>query len=235
MSRKKLFEMMNKVNKTTLNENIENDILNNYYQELLNNTLNIENTSTRLEDNITYVTLNASEEDSNIEFVFKVIVSDDAQSDVFEVDSVELKSFKSQSPTEGDIDLYDDMLSDFNKQHNSGMFDLISKYVDVESEIENDDETEEDIYESAINIIENIRTDKYRLKQDELKPDKILFNVFNSLPMDKKLELARIVNNKMVNNKHYSELSNEEFYKEAADILYNSFKSHLEMQNESKK
>lgn len=164
MSRRKLFEMMNKVNKTTLNENIENDTLNNYYSELLNNMLNIKNTSTRLEDNITYVTLNASEEDNNVEFVFKVVVSDDAQSDVFEVSSVELKSFKSQSPTEGDIDLYDDMLSDFNKQHSSGMFDLISKYVDVESEIENDDETEEDIYESAINIIENIGTDIYKLK-----------------------------------------------------------------------
>lgn len=38
----------------------------------------------------------------------------------------------------------------------------------------------------------------------------------------------------MKNDKHYSGLSSEEFYRKAADLLFHSFKSDMEIQNESK-
>lgn len=155
MTRKKLFEMMNKLNNTSLNENYNIDVLTNTYYSLQNGTLNIENTSTRLEDTTTYITINAIEDNSKVEFVFKVVVEDDSQSDVFSVDDVKLTSFKYNS-AEDDIEIGGDSLDEFNETNSSSMYDTIEEYLDIESEIERDDELEE----NAIKLIENINKKK---------------------------------------------------------------------------
>lgn len=230
--KRNLFEMMNKVAKMPLNENLNNDELDIQFNSLLNNTLSVENTSTRLDGDVTYVTINATENENRIEFIFKVEFNEEEQSGVYEIADVKLKSFKIESP-DGNIDLNDDDLEEFNQTYKNNLISAVENYIDVESDVENKKEDDE-LYENAINVIENIQTNKQELKHKNLNPNKIIEDIFKNLSSAKKHSIINAIDDVMRKNKEFSNLSGDEYLSAAAHILGNVFTRNLENMNESK-
>ena len=229
--KRNLFEMMNKVAKMPLNENLNNDELDIQFNSLLNNTLSVKNTSTRLDGDVTYVTIDASENENSIEFIFKVGFNEEEQSGVYEIADVKLKSFKIESP-EGNIDLNDDDLEEFNQTYKNNLISAVENYVDVESDVENKEEDE--LYENAINVIENIQINRQELKHEKLNPDKIIEDIFKNLSSEKKHSIISAIDNLMRKDKDFSNLSGDEYLSAAAHILGNVITRNLENMNESK-
>lgn len=130
-SKERIIEMFNNVNKIKLNENMReiNPIIL-AFEKLKNNLLKIEKTQTRVDDVKTYIIINASDNENNkYMFVFEIDVNETAQDDVFDVNRTTLTDFSYNGNKYSD-----DEINDFNKTHNSKIFDVIDKYVDIDSD-----------------------------------------------------------------------------------------------------
>lgn len=183
-SKKRLIEMFENVNKISLNENTEkiNPIIFGF-EQLKNNTLNIEKTQTRVDDDETYVVINANDSDGNkYMFVFMVRVDDMPQNNVYDVDSVSLTDFNYNGNG-----VSDDKITDFNNQYGSIIYDVISEYMDVDDDsLISDDEVLNEIGKNVDKVlVENV------VSRDDNLVNKTLNRYGSELTTEKKEELIR--------------------------------------------
>jgi len=141
-SKERLVEMFQNVNKVLINENLgdlneANVVLEEKFEQLKKNELNIKSTNTQLDGDESYVELRCTDNKNNdIVFSFKVITTEDEQDGVFGVESVDLHSFNFESPDDQmTLNMEEDSLKNFNDKHNGDFFDLIDKHINVEDKI----------------------------------------------------------------------------------------------------
>lgn len=141
-SKERLVEMFQNVNKVLINENLgdlneANAVLEEKFEQLKKNELNIKSTNTQLDGDESYVELRCVDNKNNeIVFSFKVITTEDEQDGVFGVESVDLHSFNFESPDDQmTLNMEEDSLKDFNNKHNGEYFDLIDKHINVEDKL----------------------------------------------------------------------------------------------------
>jgi hypothetical protein len=154
-SKVRLFEMMEKVNKVKLNEEYNpNSVLEISFQELKNNRLNIEHSNTQVTENESYVELVCTDKQNNtITFTFKVSSIEGDQEGVFKIGNAELFEFSFDDAHGGEsIQMDANELKQFNAQYANELIDIVSEYVDVETEAP---EAEDSLYEDAINKIDS--------------------------------------------------------------------------------
>jgi hypothetical protein len=166
-SKERFVEMFQNVNKVKLNESLieaggqlnPQAVLNMSFNELKNNRLKIQNSSTQSDGDVSYVELVCVDnQGNNVTFTFKAIVKEGDQEGVFSIEEVGIESFSFDSAGEEEsVDLSGDTLKQFNAQHASELYDVVNKYVDVKSpEVEKTAELEE-----AIKLIDAIKQDSY--------------------------------------------------------------------------
>ena len=157
-SKDRFIEMFERVNKIQLNEEIvqnnnSNSVLENVFQELKNNQLNIQHVNNQTSNDESFVEIIGTDKGgNNVNLKFKVISSQDEQDNVFNIDSVQLDSFTFNTKNGGQtIEMDVNALKQFNIQHSQELVDIVSEYVDVESEQPEVDE----LYEEAIKKIDS--------------------------------------------------------------------------------
>jgi len=162
-SKDRFIEMFERVNKIQLNEEIvqnnnSNSVLENTFQELKNNQLNIQHVNNQANGDESFVEIIGIDKGGNyVNLKFKVTSSQSEQDGVFNVDSVQLDSFTFNTKNGGQtIEMDVNALKQFNAQHSQELVDIVSEYVDVESEQPEVDE----LYEEAIKKI-----DSYNIKE----------------------------------------------------------------------
>lgn len=142
--KKRLFEMMEKVNKIKLNEDYSeenlNDVLNTAFEKLKSGALEINHGGSNSVimqsiDDVSYVVITGYDSDKNkYEFKFKIEVVEGDQDGVGIVHNVTLEKFEYYSPQGQKIfDVDKDDLVDFNNQHGDEMYDVIEKYIDTDT------------------------------------------------------------------------------------------------------
>lgn len=164
-SKDRLFEIFQKVNTVNLNEGMfESDgqdinaqnILNNTFNQLKNNGLDILEKNTQGGDE-SFLELKCKDnQGNNIIFRFETNSSEGDQEGVYNVNDVKLINFIFNSGNEN-VELDKDGLTEFNSEHSGELFDVIEKYIDIESsEPEDFNELAE-----AIKLIDAIKKDSY--------------------------------------------------------------------------
>jgi hypothetical protein len=157
-SKERFLEMYQRVNKIQLNEEIvqnnnSNSVLENAFQELKNNQLNIQHTNNQVSGDESFVEIIGTDKGgNNVNFKFKVTSSQSEQDGVFNVDSAQLDGFTFNTKGGGQtIEMDVNALKQFNAQHGQELVDIVSEFVDVESEQPEVDE----LYEEAIKKIDS--------------------------------------------------------------------------------
>lgn len=164
-SKDRLVEIFQNVNKVKLNEGLyevsspnlnAESALDMAFNQLKNNALDIQHSSTQATGEENYVELLATDKQgNNITFVFKIQSTEGDQEGVFSVNSVTLNSFSFDSAS-GDetIDLAEEGLNRFNQQHAQELVDVVSNYADVEEPAETE-------VQEAIELIDAIKQQSY--------------------------------------------------------------------------
>jgi len=167
-SKDRLFEMIEKVNKVKINEDINtgidvNGILTTGFQALKNGELSIQgggsnNTTIQMTDDESIVQINGVDDNkNNYQFIFKVNYDEADQDGTYNIKTVELKkfSFKNGDGTQT-FELNENDLTNFNSQNSNELYDVVSKFVDVKSpELQSDELAE------AIQMIDAMKKDSY--------------------------------------------------------------------------
>lgn len=164
-SKDRLLEIFQKVNAVNLNEsafesngqdtNAQN-ILNNVYNQLKNNDLNILEKNTQGGDE-SFLELKCKDNQGNtIIFRFETDSTEGDQEGVYNINKVNLINFIFDSGDEK-IELDKNGLMDFNSEHGGELFDVIEKYINIES----DEPDEFDELAEAIKLIDAIKHDSY--------------------------------------------------------------------------
>jgi hypothetical protein len=165
-SKDRLLEIFQKVNNLKLNESMfesngqdnGQNVLNNAFNQLKNNGLNVLKQDTQGGDD-SFLQLNCKDnQGNNIIFRFETNSSEGDQEGVYNVNKTALINFVFNS-ARGDenIELGKNELQDFNSEHGNELFDVIDKYVDIESD---EDENYDELAE-AIKLIDAIKQDSY--------------------------------------------------------------------------
>ena len=165
-SKGRLLEIFQKVNNVKLNESMfesngqdnGQNVLNNAFNQLKNNSLNVLKQDTQ-GGNDSFLQLNCKDnQGNNIVFRFETNSTEGDQEGVYNVSNTSLINFIFNSANGSEnIELGKEELQDFNSEHGSEMFDVIDKYVDVES----DDSENYDELAEAIKLIDAIKQDSY--------------------------------------------------------------------------
>ena len=165
-SKGRLLEIFQKVNNVKLNESMfesngqdnGQNVLNNAFNQLKNNSLNVLKQDTQ-GGNDSFLQLNCKDNrGNNIVFRFETNSTEGDQEGVYNVSNTSLINFIFNSANGSEnIELGKEELQDFNSEHGSEMFDVIDKYVDVES----DDSENYDELAEAIKLIDAIKQDSY--------------------------------------------------------------------------
>lgn len=154
-SKERFLEMYQNVNKFKLNEDAVNglesyDILNTAFKKFKSGELKVNKTNTYLDDDETYVTVECQGDGVICEFNFKVTFNESNQDDVYNVEDVELMSYKHKS-TDNEFKLEGDMLKDFNSKYGGEFYDLIDDYIEVDN-----DQSPPDLYEDIDKKIDSM-------------------------------------------------------------------------------
>ena len=156
-SKERLFEMMEKVNKVQLNEGFGQNydaqrVLETAFDDLKNKKLNIEHTNTQGSGDKSFIELICKDRQGNdITFTFKTISSAGDQDGVYNVDGVSMFTFAFDDVHgENTVEMDENGLAQFNKQHGAELFDVIQEYITV-----GDEEPVDTIYEEAIKKIDS--------------------------------------------------------------------------------
>lgn len=147
-AKKKLFEVINKLNNVRINEmfNINEDM----YATLITaiDTLGAGSllserggkyeASTQKDEELFYVIINGIDSENNsYEFKFKIFFDEDLNDDVVRINNIELFEFFFDSNDDSEaLKLGEDELLSFNKQKNIDFYNIINKYVDINLEDE---------------------------------------------------------------------------------------------------
>jgi len=144
-SKERLFEMMQGVNRTKLNENYWKDELNetlNYaYEKLKSGALKIgqggsNSAVLQTVGDTSYIGINGYDDEGNrYNFNFRIEGTEGGQDGEVTVQNVVLEKFYHEDPNGRKVfDVNEDDLTEFNKQHGSELYDVIEKYIDTEPE-----------------------------------------------------------------------------------------------------
>jgi len=154
-SKERLFEMMNGVNKTQINEMVTpetNQIVSMAFEKLRSGALRADKGGSdksvmQALDDATYVGINGTDKEGNVyNFNFKITGTEGDQDGVTNVNDIILEKFFYQN-NQGQklVDLDQNDLSQFNSANSSKFFDVVDKYVDIDiqtgDEMEGMDET----------------------------------------------------------------------------------------------
>lgn len=153
-SKERFNEMFQRVNKIKLNEDISKEnVIENAFNELKNNQLIIKQTNSRIGGNQnTFEIVAADKHGNEIIFRFRLTGTEDEQDGVFSVDGGELINFVFKS-REYEMNIIEGMnlLTNFNRKHESEIVDVIGDFVDFNKSVVDDA-----IYEEAIKLIDKI-------------------------------------------------------------------------------
>jgi len=157
-SKERFLEMYQRVNKIQLNEEIvlnnnSNTVLENAFQELKNNQLNIKETNNQLTGNENFSEVVCTDKiGNNYNFKFKATSTQEDQDGVFNIDSAQLNEFTFNAKDGGQtINMDNNALKQFNAQHEDEIIDVAGEFFDTESEQPEVDE----LYEEAIKKIDS--------------------------------------------------------------------------------
>lgn len=150
-SKERLFEMMGRVNKININENINEiggqslnpiNVLNVAFNQLVGKKLNIQQSKTYVGDNESFVELMGIDgEGNNVTFTFKVAGTEGDQDGVYNVNNALLTSFSFDSASGDVIELEENSLNQFNMQHKNEIIGIVSDYVDFDENVPEIDES----------------------------------------------------------------------------------------------
>lgn len=135
-SKQRLFEMMQGVNKTNLNENYWKDELFNILKQgidiLKSNSLKNYSSNLQTIDEVSYIGINGYDSEGNMyNFNFKINAVEGDQEGVGKIQDVVLENFYFKNKNgETVFDVNEDDLIEFNKQYGSELYDIIEKYID---------------------------------------------------------------------------------------------------------
>ena len=160
-SKDRLFEMMQKVNRISLNEDFnqpqENggseSILNATFEQLVDGTIKVQQSNTQTEENESYLEVKCLDtNNNNATFVFKINASVGDQDGVFNIDSASLVDFEYKNArTNQMIVMNESELGQFNNEHTNEILNIASDNADFETgESEIDEE-----YANAIKKIDS--------------------------------------------------------------------------------
>lgn len=149
-SKERLFEMMGRVNKININENINEfggqslnqmNVLNLAFGELVGKKLNIEQAKTYAGDNESFVELMAiDKQGNNITFTFKVSAFEGDQDGVYDINNAIMTSFTFDGTSGDVVELDEKGLSQFNMKHKNEIVGVVSDYADFEKDVPEIDE-----------------------------------------------------------------------------------------------
>jgi hypothetical protein len=154
-TKERLFEMMNGVNKTQINEMVTpetNQIVSMAFEKLRSGALRADKGGSdksimQVLDDATYVGINGYDKEGNMyNFNFKITGTEGDQDGVTNVNDVILEKFFYQNPQgQKVVELDQNDLSQFNSANSSKFYDVVDKYVDIDiqtaDEMEGMDET----------------------------------------------------------------------------------------------
>ena len=156
-SKERLAEIFQKVNKVQLNESFgqnynPNSVLEVAFEELKSDNLTLKHSNTQVNGSESFVELICVDKgNNNITFTFKVISNEGDQEGVYNIDNVVLYTFTFDAANDTEsIEMNENTLKQFNAQHANELIDIVSEYVDVESE-----EPADSLYEDAIKKIDS--------------------------------------------------------------------------------
>lgn len=209
-SKDRFVEMFQRVNKLKLNEEIiqnnnSNVVLENAFNELKNNSINIQHTNNQENDNKSYVELvGVDKGGNNVTFRFSAMSRQGDQDGVFGIDNARLESFVYNTKNGGQtIEMDESALKQFNAQHSAELVDIVSNYIDVETETVGDE-----LYEDAVKLIDKI---PYKIGSENMvkhsqyadeKPTNPALRVNSD-------ELKKFVSEDMNNLLHYSQAARD--------------------------
>ena len=139
-SKQRLFEMMNRVNKIKLNEEVNTDqAVISAFDQLKNGALEKVNggnneTTVQSNDNITNVMIKGVDNQKNqYDFQFAISYDEGGEDGTYNINGTELVHFTFKKP-DGSMayDMDKNSLQSFNRQYSSEMFDVVDKYFEVE-------------------------------------------------------------------------------------------------------
>jgi len=162
-SKKRLFEMMGNVNKVTLEEefglppeNPSNNIVSTIIEQIKDDIIKITNSDSMQKGAETFVDLIGKDDKNNI--VKMNIATEPKQGEmdgVFSLNKAELRGFAYQkSDGSEEIVLDGSGLRQANENHKDDLIEIVSRYADIESE--GDEEINDELYEDAVNWIDNV-------------------------------------------------------------------------------
>ena len=138
-SKERLFEMLQRVNKITLNEgNIINNPIENLkivFNQLLNDEIEIKRITNDIESNECYTTIDClGENNREINFVFKSEFIERETDGVIEIEDSKLINFFMGN--DGDsLNIDENTLKEFNDDYNTEIIDFISNYINFEDDM----------------------------------------------------------------------------------------------------
>jgi len=159
-SKDRLFEMMQRVNRVTLNEdtfgqpqnNGSMGILTEKLRQLTDGTLKVQQSNTQTNGDESYLELKCIDDSGNMIFNFRINASTGDQDGVFNVNSAELVNFKLNNTANGQsIEIDEPELKQFNAEHTNEFIEIASNYADFETQEPNIDEE----YMNAIKKIDS--------------------------------------------------------------------------------
>lgn len=147
-NKKKLYEMMGKINKLKLNEvfNLTEEmekLLNSGIEALRNKDLlserggKVEVTSQKIDDGLMVDIEGTDKQRNEYYFKFHIIQEEDLMDNVLNIVNINLIEYSySDSQEETQISLSEDDLRNFNKENDINFYDIIVNYIDVDLETE---------------------------------------------------------------------------------------------------
>ena len=173
--KERLFEMMERVNKISVNEFMGNttnnlnskSVLDFAFNGLLSKKIKVKQSNTQTNDDDTFVELLCLDNNgNNITFTFKSNATEGDQDGVYNVNDVILTSFSFDDIASGEsVDMEENDLKDFNAKYGSQLFDIIDDYIDY-------DEKEPEIDEEYVNAVKKIDSYPFGGGSDRLQTGK---------------------------------------------------------------
>ena len=211
-SRERLFEMIQRVNKISINEGVVDtktieNTLNSSFNDLISNKINIIKVNNKTNNDKSFVELVCQDTSNNkITFNFEVVVDETDIDDTFGISNARLINF-SFTGTNGDFSVDESELNVFNKNNGDKIINFIADYVDVSDDVEIDT-----LYEEAINLIDKI---PYKIGTEEMQTHS---NYVDEKPTNPNLrvkspQIGKYLDEINVSNIQYSKLSQEEKFK----------------------
>lgn len=166
-SKERFQEMFQRINKIKLNEDINSglNIIEEKFNELKNDGLNIKDTNSQTTGNENIIKIIANDNNgAEITFTFRLIGIEDNQDGVVNIDNAELINFTYNNGL-NKIDMPEGMnsLNDFNLKFRNIIPDVVGEYANFENSPTFDSDIEE-----AINIIDNIKENQIDVEDDVL-------------------------------------------------------------------